>query len=94
MGGNHTALPQPKPKERSNIMINETTGNVKVELFKTWMGYEIATDDPYRKGGHLFVKRVYGGEVTWVSDYTHAKKYKSKRTAEAVAKKIKNGEVR
>lgn len=75
-------------------MVNETKKNVKVELFPTWRGYELGVVCPHNPEMHMWVKRVYAGEVTWVSDYTHAKHYKSKRSAEAVAKKIEKGMVR
>lgn len=77
-------------------MVNEMRANVKIN--KTWQGYEIETSDPYTKGygdrSHLYVFNVYNNQVRWVNDYTHAKHYKSKAYAEALAKKIKEGGVR
>jgi len=72
-------------------MVNEMRANVKID--KVWDGYEISTVDPWCKVGHLYVFNVYNNQVRWVSDYTHAKHYKSKRAAESLAKRIANGGV-
>ena len=62
-----------------------------ITITKTWSGYEIVAPDPYSKIGRLYVSKVYGGRVTWASDEAHAKKYKSIKTAEVIAKKIAKG---
>lgn len=73
-------------------MVNEVRENVKMR--KTAWGYEIFTVDPWCKVGHMYVNYVHSGQVEWVTDYTHAKHYKSKAYAEALVKKIKEGGVR
>ena len=66
-------------------MINETRDNVKVR--KTWQGYEISM-------GKYYIASVYGNKANLVTDYAHAKHYKSKAHAEALVMKIKEGGVR
>ena len=72
-------------------MVADVRNNVKMR--KTAWGYEISTIDPWCKVGHMYVHHVHNGQVEWVTDYTHAKHY-TKRYAEALVKKIKEGGVR
>ena len=53
---------------------------------KTFRGYEISKR---RKGSKwkLYVKSIYGGEVTWTLDYTYAKHY-TERTARKIDAEI------
>jgi hypothetical protein len=55
-----------------------------LEMYETWQGYKIRK----RIGNHwLYVGGYYGGEYSWVVDYTHAKQF-SKATAEKHMKRI------
>lgn len=61
---------------------------------KTAWGYEISTVDSQWTPKPLYLYNVYNNGVRWVTDYTHARHYKSKAYAEALVKKIKEGGVR
>ena len=62
-----------------------------LEIVKTWRGYEIQAQDPHAKRFHMYIAKVYGGRVSWVTDYTHAKKYKTEKAALDVVNKIRTG---
>ena len=82
-------------------MLADVISNVKndkivrsnIDMRDTIWGYEISTVNPYAPKFHMYVYKVYNGQVEWVTDYTHAKHY-TKRYAEALVKKIKGGSVR
>ena len=65
-----------------------------VEVIKVWNGYEIQAVNPYAPKFHMYVKKIYGNKVEWVTDYTHAKHYGSKGYAEAVVERIKEGSIK
>lgn len=59
-------------------------------IFKTWKGYEVGLKRPGHNL-HIYVGTVYAGKVTYVTDYLHAKKYKTEAAAERIARMIEAG---
>ena len=71
------------------MKVNKNT----LELTKLWGFYGVQAVDPYAPRFHMYIKKVYGGRVEWVTDYTHAKEYKTENAARAVIEKIRAGVV-
>jgi len=67
---------------------------MKLEIYQTWQGYEIAKPYPKNKDLHMFLTGVYAGRAKWEDDYIRARHYKTRKAAEAVAKKIESGEIK
>ena len=62
-----------------------------LEIKKCWHGYEIQAVDPDAPKFHMYIQKVYKGRATWVTDYTHAKSYKTEKAARDVIEKIRAG---
>lgn len=65
--------------------------NNTLKITTLWGRYGIQAVDPDAPKFHMYIQKVYKGRATWVTDYTHAKSYKTEKAARDVIEKIRAG---